>query len=147
MPGIIREHNVVAVASWVKVCALRLGILRTKDLPQLIEDIAGNAVADILRDRLNFPVKNLAGSTVRLAGGKLDGIIPIPEMVDKLDQNAGLYTLADRDEPEQDIFHRGSVLTTAQSEVQIPGKHTGTKHKMRRQQFRVDRRLHQFLQF
>ena len=100
MPGIIREHNVVAVASRVKVYALRLGILRTKDLPQLIEDIAGNTVADILRDRLNFPVKNLAGSTVRLAGGKLDGIIPIPEMVDKLDQNAGLYTLADRDEPE-----------------------------------------------
>ena len=100
MPGIIREHNVVAVASRVKVYALRLGILRTKNLPQLIEDIAGNTVADILRDRLNFPVKNLADSTVRLAGGKLDGIIPIPEMVDKLDQNAGLYTLADRDEPE-----------------------------------------------
>lgn len=113
MPGIIREHNVVAVASRVKVYALRLGILRTKDLPQLIEDIAGNTVADILRDRLNFPVKNLAGSTVRLAGGKLDGIIAIPEMVDKLDQNAGLYALADRDEPEQDILHRGSILATA----------------------------------
>ena len=67
-------------------------------------------------------------------------------MVDKLDQNAGLYTLADRDEPEQDIFHRGSILATAQSEVQIPGKHTGTKHKMCRQQFCVHRRLHQFLQ-
>lgn len=67
-------------------------------------------------------------------------------MVDKLDQNAGLYTLADRDEPEQDILHRGSILATAQSEVQIPGKHTGTKHKMCRQQFCVDRRLHQLLQ-
>ena len=90
LPGIIREHNVVAVASGVDIDVFRFGVFCTKDLPQLIEDIAGNAVADILRDRLNFSVKNLAGSTVRLTGSKLDGIIPIPEMVDKLDQNAGL---------------------------------------------------------
>ena len=67
-------------------------------------------------------------------------------MVDKLDQNAGFYTLTDRDEPEQDILHRGRILATTQSEVQIPGKHTRTKHKMRCQQFRIDRGLHQFLQ-
>ena len=100
MPGIIRKHNVVAVTSGVDINVFRLGVFCAKNLPQLIEDIAGNAVADIFRNRLDFPVKNLAGSTIRLAGGKLDGVVAISEMVDKLNQNARFYALTDRDEPE-----------------------------------------------
>ena len=100
MPRVIGKYQVVAVTSGVDINVFRLGVFCAKNLPQLIEDIAGNAVADVFGDRLDFPVKSLAGGTVRLAGGKLDGVVAVSEMVDKLNQNARFYALTNRDEPE-----------------------------------------------
>lgn len=130
----------------VNVDALRLSIFCTKDLPQLVKDIAGHTLADILRQRFNVPFQSFAGSAVCLAGCQMHRIVAVSEMVDELNQHTRFDALAHRDKSEQNIFHLLFIGAVAQRKVQVSGKHTGPHHQVSGKQFSIDRFLHKFLE-
>ena len=134
------------MAICVDVDALRFGVLCAKNLPQLIEDIAGHTLADIFRQRFNVPFQSFTDSTVCFAGCQMHRIVAVPKMVDELNQYTWFNTLAYRDETEQDTFHLLLVGAVAQRKVQISGEHTGAHRQMSGEQVHINRLLHEFLQ-
>lgn len=125
LAGIIRKNQFIAMTVRVNVDALRFSIFCTKDLPQLVKDIAGHTLADILRQRFNVAFQSFADSAVRLTSCQMHRIVAVSEMVDELNQHTRFDALAHRDKSEQNIFHLLFIGAVAQRKVQISGNVPG----------------------